>query len=113
MSTRIRGELFNRLDKAARDHDRPLGHEVELRLEQSFAPPHPLVPPEHLVPALLLLSHYLEGAPSVVHWLLNQPGADEERWLRWQAMESTMHTWRAQHIELFEAFTRKLQESEQ
>jgi len=37
MSTRIRGSLFNRLTAEARSNDRPLGNEVELRLEQSFA----------------------------------------------------------------------------
>jgi hypothetical protein len=36
MSTRIRGEIFNALSVAADQHDRALGHEVEIRLEASF-----------------------------------------------------------------------------
>lgn len=36
MSVRIRGEVFNRLSQAATLNDRPLGSEVEWRLEQSF-----------------------------------------------------------------------------
>lgn len=36
MSTRIRGELFNRLNEVAEQNDRPLGHEVEMRLEASL-----------------------------------------------------------------------------
>jgi hypothetical protein len=36
MSTRVRGELFNKLSQAAQRNDRPLGNEVELRLEASF-----------------------------------------------------------------------------
>lgn len=36
MSTRIKGDVFNKLSAAADDHRWPLGHEVETRLERSF-----------------------------------------------------------------------------
>jgi hypothetical protein len=44
MSTRIRGELFNELSKTAAENDRPLGNEIEQRLEESL--PDDRFPPE-------------------------------------------------------------------
>lgn len=37
MSVRIRGEVFNRLSEAAVLNNRPLGNEVEFRLERSLS----------------------------------------------------------------------------
>jgi hypothetical protein len=72
MSTRIRGELFNKLSEAAARHDRPLGHEVEQRLEASFA-----AESDHLFPielrhmALMLIGHYtMSGAGGTAELLL-------------------------------------------
>lgn len=98
LATRIRGSIYNRLIKTAQAHDRTLGNEVEMRLEDSFAPPHPLVPKEHIATALLLLARYLQGAPEVVSGLLDEPGlTDEDRFLRFHAIRSRLSTWEVTH----------------
>ncbi len=33
---RLRGQVYNQLIEAASRHDRPLGNEVEMRIEESF-----------------------------------------------------------------------------
>src|SRR5207253_2188149 len=64
MSIRIRGELFNKLSRAAELNDRPLGNECELRLERSFD--RTVLPEQHREIMLLLGSAYLYGGPNQV-----------------------------------------------
>jgi hypothetical protein len=81
MSLRVRGELFNELSKAARDHDLPLGREVEARLERSLADERDLFDPRWRLMAQRLIGHYLVGgAPLVIRLLgdLPDPATFEE-----------------------------------
>ena len=101
MSTRIRGELFNKLSEAAERHDRPLGHEIEQRLEASLAAEAEQIFPQQLRNmALKLIGHYtMMGSGAVVQLLMDLPDPqtfeepDEiERWRRWQNMTSRLDT---------------------
>jgi hypothetical protein len=99
MSVRVRGEIFNKLSEAAANHDRPLGHEVEIRLEATFAPPSPVLPPELYNVALRLVAAYAtRGERGVVRELMLIGDPDKnERFRRWQSMEGELLNIRANY----------------
>src|SRR6266536_5621163 len=74
-SIRLRGEIFNQLSAAAARHDWPLGHEVQLRLEQSFAAEtDPVFAPElRRIATQLVASYVANGVDGVVRLLANLP----------------------------------------
>lgn len=112
LATRVRGSIYNKLIEAALANDRPLGNEVEMRLEASFAPPHPLVPKEHVATALLLLGRYLQGEPAVVSGLLDEPGTDEEKFWRLHGMMSALLSWEAQNAHWLQQVKQRLEAQE-
>ena len=78
LATRVRGSIYNQLIEAAARNDRPLGNEVELRLERSFDP---FLPDEDRQLALMFLSTYRIGGLAAVARMLLELGEpdDEER----------------------------------
>jgi hypothetical protein len=64
VSIRLRGEIFNRINEAAKLNNRPLSLEIEHRLENSFS--HSVVPAEHRKLMMLLASSFLYGGPDEV-----------------------------------------------
>ena len=106
MSTRIRGEIFNKLGEAAESHKWPLGREVEQRLESSFAPD-PLLSPELRRVGLEMIAAHFDGGPaSVVRRLMELAATDEERWDRWQRMYQALIQYRHDHPSVFPERTR-------
>jgi hypothetical protein len=99
MSTRIRGDLFNKLAKAATRNDRPLGNEVEIRLEASFRDEDDAFFPEplrHLARSLMGI-YLVDGPAGVVRRLtgMRDPRTFElpdeaERKRRWQEMRDAI-----------------------
>ena len=63
LATRVRGDIYNRLIDAAVQHDRPLGNEIEMRLEQSF---NPILPEAERQVMLLLGAAFRLGGPNAV-----------------------------------------------
>jgi hypothetical protein len=89
MSTRIRGDLFNRLSDAARQNNRTLGNEVEHRLAGSFEP---VFPEEARKLALRLWAIYTHGgASALVRDLLHIDDPDQDEFnRRWHGMFSVL-----------------------
>jgi hypothetical protein len=98
-SVRLRGQLFNWLSEAASRHDRALGSEIEIRLEASFAPPNPVLPPELYNIALELIAAYATGGErAVVRRLMERGDPDQaERLRRWHTMQGELLNIRANY----------------
>lgn len=88
LATRVRGSIYNKLIEAAAANDRPLGNEVELRLERSFDP---ILPDEDRQLMLRFVSTYRHGGQAaVIRLLLDLDNPDAaERELRRQSGLST------------------------
>lgn len=72
LSVRLRGEVFNDLSAAAREHDWPLGREIEGRLERSLAEERDLFDPRWRHMARRLIGFYLLDGPAGVIRLLTR-----------------------------------------
>jgi hypothetical protein len=99
-SVRLRGELFNKLDKAARQHDRPLGNEIEFQLESALWWDQ-MFPPDLRYIAFDFAAEYrLNGRPGVLRMLLEMgdpPPTEEERYYRKVEIENAWKSHLVRH----------------
>jgi hypothetical protein len=82
---RLRGALFNTLSEAARQHDRPLGNEIEFLLESALWWDQVLPPELRFVAFEFAAAYHLQKRPGVLERLLEMgdpPPTEEERYWR-------------------------------